>query len=187
MYLIALLLPDDLASRVSDIKREFAERYNCRYALNVVPHITLQEPFRCAPGKLPDLVNYLEGFSQYQYSFNLKLEGFGAFNNPEKRVIYINVKSEKLLSHLHKNLKFLLRTRMHFSEELTRSRYTPHVTVAYRDLDKEAFEKAWPVFRTRPFSAEFPVNTFCLLKHSGGRWQKLSEFSLAAYQYDLFA
>lgn len=187
LFFIALLLPQEVGEEVAGIKKEFADRYNSKYAVRVIPHITLQEPFRLSPDNIPGLVKKLEAFSQHQYPFNLSLDGFGAFNNPERKVIYINVTSEKLLSHLHKNLKHFLRTKMEFSDELLRSKYTPHVTVAYRDLEKEAFEKAWPVFKLRPFKADFPVDSFYLLKHSGGHWQKVSGFRLSAYQYDLFA
>lgn len=187
LYFIALLPPADIAQKVTELKKEFADRYHSSYALKVLPHITLQPPFTFSGLKARELEKHLTAFAREQYPFDLQLQGFGAFNNPVKKVIYVNVISNKLLRLLHKNLKTMLKEKMQFTEGSTRSKYVPHMTIAYRDLKNEFFDKAWPVFRKRPFSASFPVDRFYLLKHNGAKWEPLAEFKLSALEHTLFA
>ncbi|MFM7858912.1 MAG: 2'-5' RNA ligase family protein, partial [Flammeovirgaceae bacterium] len=56
--------------------------------------------------------------------------------------------------------------------------FQPHVTIAFRDLRKPMFERAWEEFKHRNFKAEFTVDSIALLKHNGKHWNVIMEFPM---------
>ena len=56
--------------------------------------------------------------------------------------------------------------------------FHPHMTVAFRDLKKPNFVKAWEEFKDKLLDAEFIADRICLLKHDGKRWNSFQEFEL---------
>ncbi|MDZ7681592.1 MAG: 2'-5' RNA ligase family protein [Fodinibius sp.] len=57
--------------------------------------------------------------------------------------------------------------------------FTPHMTVAYRDLSPDNFERAWEDFQDRSFDYSFEVNSIVLLKHDYQRWKPFYEFNFS--------
>jgi 2'-5' RNA ligase len=70
----------------------------------------------------------------------------------------------------------VLVSELHFNPGEIMKEMQPHVTVATRDLTKEAFNEAWPVFQDEEFSESFDVHSIYLLKHNGRNWDILEEF-----------
>ncbi|MGZ3865397.1 MAG: 2'-5' RNA ligase family protein, partial [Bacteroidia bacterium] len=65
-----------------------------------------------------------------------------------------------------------------FNEVGNRRGFHPHVTIAFRDLKKDQFHKAWQHFKGKAFAAEFTCTHFCLLKYGLGKWDVYREFPL---------
>ncbi|MBK5277935.1 MAG: 2'-5' RNA ligase family protein, partial [Bacteroidia bacterium] len=54
--------------------------------------------------------------------------------------------------------------------------FHPHLTLAFRDLKKPMFEKAWEEFKSKEYSESFAAKHFTLLKHNGKVWESLKDF-----------
>lgn len=52
------------------------------------------------------------------------------------------------------------------------------MTVAFRDLTKTAFNRAWPEFRNQSLALDFTAQTITLLRHDGQRWQIYQDYPL---------
>lgn len=174
LYFIAILPPDDIAQRVQEIKKEFVEEYESKEAYNKPPHFTLRAPFK-APEEIEErIIPQLIYFAEEQDAFTVNLSGFNHFRDD---VIYIDVEDPAAMKLLYANLCEYLQNEMGFSETQNKNSFTPHMTVAYRDLTSENFQRAWKKFQDRPFDYSFPVNSFYLLKHDYTRWQPFYEFN----------
>jgi 2'-5' RNA ligase len=178
LYFLAILPPPALAEKISAVKKEIAENYGPRYALRVLPHITLQNPFKAPPGMEPAFFELLQEFATLHPPLAVTLNGFGAFENKDNPVIYLKVEKNDALISLHKKLMNFLRKEFGFSHLLARSNFSPHLNIAYKDLTTSQFEAAWPKFEDRPFQATFDVNHFYFLRHNGTQWEILEEFLL---------
>jgi len=57
-------------------------------------------------------------------------------------------------------------------------RFSPHITIAYRDLQPRMFKEAWNEYASKQYAASFVINSFQLLQHKNGRWNVVSNFLL---------
>jgi 2'-5' RNA ligase len=175
-FFIALLPPHSVQQLANKIKQHFAEIYQSRAAQKSPPHITLQPPFDWQTEDLPRLTQHLEEFAQSQPPIPLILDGFGAF---KPRVIIIKVIHTPELFAVQKNLSDFLEPALGIIHEPSKSRtFSPHLTVAYRDLTKPNFYQAWSEFENQPFFFEFIVPQLTLLVHNGECWEISKEFPL---------
>lgn len=178
LYFIAVIPPQPLYAEALAIKNHFKDQYNSKAALNSPPHITLHMPFKWKESKEAELVSSLEKFSEKQKPFEIRLAGFGAF---EPRVIFIDVKKDEALAELQKNLKRFCKTELNlFNADYKEFAYHPHLTLAFRDLKKAEFYKAWEEFKDKKLEATFRVDSFVLLKHDGREWREFKSLSLLA-------
>lgn len=176
LFFIALLPPDEVQQVANEIKYYFAEVYNSRAALKSPPHITLQPPFEWQLDDLPVLTQRVEEFAQNNAPIPMILAGFSAF---KPRVIYINVLKTPELLVVQKNLMDYLESSLEIIHLPSKNRpFSPHLTVAYKDLTKANFYKAWPEFAERSLRFEFTIPKLTLLIHKEKKWEIKQEFSL---------
>ncbi len=174
LYFIAILPPDAIANRVQEVKKEFVNKYDSKEAYNKPPHFTLIAPFKVPEQVEEVIVPQLIFFADEQTPFTLHLSGFNHFRDD---VIFIDIEDPSAMRALHGNLSDYLLNEMGFSSKIVRPKsLTPHMTVAYRDLTADNFQKAWKEFNNRPFDYSFEVNSIYLLKHDYTRWQPFYEF-----------
>ncbi len=178
IYFIALLPTAEVGKEIIKIKQEFAEKYGPTYALKVLPHITLQVPFTADPALEKAFCDELAEFAKSQAPFEVSLNGFGTFPNKQNRVLFINVEKSETMSAMHRQLINFLRKEFGFSTMLARTGFTPHVTVAFKDLEDEQFNKAWPDYETKEYQASFKVNNLYFLRHNGKSWEVLQKCKL---------
>lgn len=140
LYFIALLPPKEIRSEINQIKQHFADHYQSRAAFKSPPHITLQPPFECKPADLPLLEQCLSAFAKVHSAIPITLSGFGAF---APRVIFVNVLKTPALIDLHTSLLTYLEATLNITVPQAKQHpYSPHVTVAYRDLSRQNFQAA---------------------------------------------
>jgi 2'-5' RNA ligase len=176
LYFIAIIPPSPMLEEAMELKRYFQEKYKSKASLNSPPHITLHMPFRWREEKEDTLMEKMFSFAQSQNSFEISLLNFGSF---ESRVIFIDVVKSEALEKLQKALQRLCKKELNlFNANYKEHEYHPHLTLAFRDLRKSEFFKAWAEFNEKKFSATFSVNSIALLKHDGERWQALTSFPL---------
>lgn len=56
--------------------------------------------------------------------------------------------------------------------------FSPHITVAYRDLTPVMFTKAWNEYQHKTFDASFDVNAVYLLQHDSKKWNIIATHNL---------
>jgi len=173
-FFIALLPPPDIQVQVNAIKQHFSDRYDSRAALKSPPHITLQPPFKWLSANLPALKQCLSTFANHREPVPVQLSGFAAF---PPRVIYINVLKTQELLMLQTDLMAYLETVLDIVDPVSKSRpFSPHMTVAFRDLTRQNFKAAWSEFQQQALQFEFRANYLTLLLHDGKRWNVSNEF-----------
>ena len=172
LYLIAIKLPEDLNRKILFIKKEIARDFLSKHSLRLPAHITLQKPFHYVNEIF--LIDRLGAFKTNLPRFELKLKGFGAFI---PRVIYVAVDESRHLVHLHQQLGKWLLSEMEFEQNLVNlTSFTPHVTVAYRDLTRQNFTAAWKRYGNQDFSAGFVLKENDLWRHNGKQWEVIHKF-----------
>nr|WP_275974002.1 2'-5' RNA ligase family protein [Argonema galeatum] len=168
--------PQEIQDRANEIKQYFADRYNSRHAQKSPPHITLQPPFEWASDSVTVLVDSLSGFASTRQTIPITLSGFDAFS---PRVIYINVLKKPELLTLQADLMNYMETSLGIVDPVSKGRpFSPHMTVAFKDLTRQNFHAAWPEFQARSLQFEFSADALTLLIHDGTRWNIYSEFAL---------
>ncbi|MDB9331755.1 2'-5' RNA ligase family protein, partial [Nodularia spumigena CS-591/04] len=152
-FFIALLPPQHIQDYANEIKQHFADHYASRGAQKSPPHITLQPPFEWSDAHVPQLETAIRDFAHSQQPIPITLNGYAAF---PPRVIYINVvKSQELLT-LQADLMADVESNLEIVDKTSQTRpFTPHLTVAFRDLTKQNFRLAWPEFVQRSLNFYF--------------------------------
>lgn len=177
LYFIAIIPPEPIYGEALAYKHHFKDRFNSKAALNSPPHITLHMPFAWKESKEDALIENLETFSIEQKSFELRLNNFSAF---EPRVIFIDVIKNEKLEGLQKQLKRFCKVELNlFNADYKELAYHPHITLAFRDLKKAEFYKAWEEFKDKKVETSFKVNSIALLKYDGKEWETFKELLLA--------
>jgi len=176
LYFIAIIPPEPIYEEVLALKHHFKNKYNSKAALNSPPHITLHMPFKWKESKEAALIAGLEEFSASKASFAIRLNNFSTF---EPRVIFIDVIKDENLESLQKQLKRFCKVEFNlFNADYKEFAHHPHLTLAFRDLKKPAFYKAWEEFNEKKFEAKFGVSSIAVLKHDGKEWKVFKDLSL---------
>jgi 2'-5' RNA ligase len=177
LFFIALLPPQEVQEYANEIKQHFAENYNSEAAFKSPPHITLQPPFEWQVDEMEVLEESLRNFAKIQIPVPIILKGFGSF---VPKVIYINVIKTPELMMLQQYLMTYLEESLGIVYPHSKDRtFSPHITVAYRDLTRENFKCAWPEFNRRELEFKFTVSQLTLLVHKDLRWNVMTEFPFA--------
>lgn len=170
-YLLILQPHEDLYNKILDIKRSFADNYDCPMAAFLKPHLTLIK-FMQFEMHQPRIVQKLEHFMATTTPFKVDLDGFGGFPS---HTIYLNVKTKNPIVRLVKSLR-PVQPLLKFDAEHTPHFITePHITIARRLLPWQ-YEKSWLEFSNTPFSASFMATNAILLKRKVGN----KSYSIAA-------
>lgn len=180
IYFIALLPNAETGKEIIRLKQEFAEKYDSRRALRVLPHITMQVPFTANPALEKSLCSGLTDFAAAMLPFEIKLQGFGGVSFTKRKVLYINVEKNGEIMHLHEEMINFLRKNFGFSHMLARYGFNPHISLAFRDLSDTEFKMALDEYGKRPFEACFQVRNLYLLRHTGTSWEVLQKCRLGA-------
>jgi len=166
-----------MQEQANEIKQYFADRYSSKGAQKSPPHITLQPPFEWQLDDLPNLEQHLLTFAATQSPIAITLDGFAAF---PPRVIFIDVQRSPELLTLQAALTAFLESNLGISDRHKGRPFTPHMTVAFRDLTKPNFKLAWQEFQGRSLHYEWTAADLTLLIHDGQRWQIHQHFPMVA-------
>lgn len=165
IYFIAVVPHKDLRDKARKFSKDFAVRFNSVKSYKNFPHITLIKPF----GFDEEEEVLVENFSQMNLKsapFKVFLKNFGCFPNKYKPAIFIKPENKEELQILYDELQ----SQMKFHPY---AKLNPHLTVAYKDLSPENFEKAWEEYQLKTFEDSFWVDKVCLFKHFNGKWNLL--------------
>lgn len=173
LYFFAIVPPEKVQYSVTEIKKDFEDRYQAKHALNSPPHITLVPPFEYKSSEEGRLIKYLELFSSEESCFTQNLENFGTF--PPK-VIYIKVLESDCLSKMYNRFRKFVGENIRLEDFSEDSRkFKPHMTVAFRDLTRENFYLAKSEYEEKRISFTYKVQGISLLRHNGKYWDIVHE------------
>ncbi|SMO70857.1 2'-5' RNA ligase family protein [Gracilimonas mengyeensis] len=176
LFFVGVIPDETLQNKIQELKHYVKDTYHSSHSLNAPPHITLLSPFRTDADHTQELHLLLEVFAQAYEPFEVSLDGFATF---PPRVIFIDVDKSEPLMTLQEKLEELARSKEElFSYGYKERPYHPHMTLAFKDLTKANFHRAWKEFKDREFDESFKVDKLSLLKHDGERWEVEKEFEL---------
>ena len=176
LYFIALLPPFAVAEEINIFKHYIAQHYNSKRALRVMPHITLKAPFTLPVTEHKNVLTWFKNTTISPEPFTVSLKGFGAFINEKNPVIYVKPLLSNSLSLLQEDIIFAFKEQYKdLKIPYTEQNFSPHITIAYRDLDYTQFEKAWKEFKNKDYTSKFPVNSIYLLQHNSKQWLPIAE------------
>ena len=167
-FFIALVPPEPLYSQARELQQYFRDRYASRAAQKSPPHITLQPPFEWSLSQLVHLEQVLSDVAEQVTSVPVTLDGFASF---PPRVIYIHVERSPELLHLQTVLRQTLAQRCEIVDPRAETRpFTPHLTLAFRDLTRSHYHTAWAEFQSRSLQFAWVASELALLIHTGHHW-----------------
>lgn len=173
---VALIPPNPLKKNIQQLKLEVKEKFNSSHSLNAPPHITLLSPFRVDEAQEDQLHSLLEVFAQRFQPLEVKLHNFATF---PPRVVFMDVVKTDELAELQQKLEETARSHSDlFAYNYHEREYHPHLTLAFKDLTKSNFYRAWDEFKEREFEASFTADHLYLLQHNGEEWEVKSAFPL---------
>lgn len=177
LYFIAIIPPKEVCDEITEFKNDFANRFESKAALRVMPHITLKAPFQLFPSEYENLLQWFQKMTIRSRPFDIQLKNFESFNN-RNPVIYVHpvitAELQSLQMDVIKNFRLAYPQIEVAENEL---QFKPHITVAYRDLARAKFMEAWKEYKLKQYEALFHVNNFHLMQHSG-RWNSVGVHSL---------
>lgn len=177
LYFLGIVIPQPYFDEAVRLKHYFKDQYNSKAALKSPPHITLHMPFTWNEEKEKQLITQLETFVRSKKPFQLSFNHFGCF---KPRVIFLDIKKSNEIENLQRELHRFCKLELNlFNANYKALPFHPHVTVAFRDLKKTDFGKAWEEFSEKKFEGEFIVTDFVLLKHTGKIWEIHQRFQFS--------
>lgn len=177
-YFIAFIPPSPIYDEALAWKHFFNDHYQSKASLNSPPHITLHMPFLWKEEKENLLVERLTDFASHQKEVSIQLTNFGCF---EPRVIFVDVEKSEALALFQKELQRFCKVNFQlFHADYRDLAYHPHITLAFRDLKKQVFAKAWDEVKDKKMNDLFVADHFVLLKHNGISWDVLKEFPFSS-------
>ena len=176
LYFLAIVPPSPIYEEVSAMKRLVSDRFNSKGALRSPPHITLHMPFGWRSDREDKLINLLSDFNPSVDRLEVTLKNFNWF---EPRVIYVDVLPNDDLRRIqHELVRYVRKNLGLINADYKERGFHPHMTIAFRDLNKAMFLEAREYFKHETYDATFIAHDFALLRHNVQHWDILRLFEL---------
>ncbi|WP_375437243.1 2'-5' RNA ligase family protein [uncultured Hymenobacter sp.] len=174
LYLVAVLPPEPVFSQIWALKQEVHHLTGSRNAVRLPPHITLIPPIRQPDEFEAKCAAVLTDFAATQAAFTVGLQDFAWFGS---RTLFVHVSEAAALKAFHAALTDWCAA--HLPEVPREKRpFTPHLTLATRDLPAAQVPELRQLFSARSYAATFPVQTLTLFRHDGRQWQPRATIAL---------
>lgn len=167
LYLVAALPPEPVLAEAWALKQEVHRRTGSRNAVRLPPHITLLPPFRAPADFEADCLAVLTAFAATEPAFEVALDGFAWFGD---RTLFVRVVAAEALQAFHARLRGWCAAHLPPVPPENRP-YTPHLTLATRDLPPAQVPALRQLFAGRAYAAAFAVAGLTLFRHDGRQWQ----------------
>ena len=178
LYLVALLPPEPVFSETWALKQEVHRLTGSRNAVRLPPHITLVPPLHQPDEFESACTDALAAFAATQTSFQVGLDGFAWFGD---RTLFVKVSEAAALQAFHAAL--MAWCQVHLAAVRPENRpFTPHLTLATRDLPPAQVPALRELFGTRSYAGSFAVHSITLFRHDGQHWRPRATFKLSQSQ-----
>ncbi|SHM56593.1 2'-5' RNA ligase [Cyclobacterium lianum] len=174
-YFIAIVPPEPVKEKITEIKAQVKAEFGVKYALRSPPHITLKMPFVFPEKKEANLEKKLGSFFSQETPFSLSLSGIGKFG---ERVIYLRVRYPPDLLLMQQRLVRFGKRNLGQKIELSDLNYTPHLTLAFKDIRKPDFVPLMNFLKSRVSRYDLEVTQVSLLKKTNSIWGLQNNFNL---------
>jgi len=177
-HFIGVLVPEELSDALTDCRAWMHEQYGCKSGYGTPIHITLVPPFHLEEQyttqqivlSVKKAVN--TDANNNLAPFDALVKGFASFGD---RTLFAKVLPSPQWTPLRDAvLNELLATCPGCTKKDTRP-FTPHLTIANRDIPVHAAEAALAHFADFDLEATFPVNAICVFVRKNGNWISLEE------------
>lgn len=169
MYFIAIYPSKEIIEEIKIFKTDMVLSYGNSKALKNEAHITLFPPFSRELELEEDIHIAFQKIDTNIEPFEIALNGFGSFPNPNNPVIFVHPEDNIHLTDLYNRVK----QQFNFAKYS----FTPHMTIGYRDLTWENYLKAWEKYQHKEYKTKFLVEKILLLRHDE-KWVPISEKTL---------
>ena len=168
LYYIAIILPEPVQSEITQFKLEAQKLFASSKALNSPAHITLVPPFKTLAKSEQVLKQYLSEILKDKKAFYIHLNGWGKFDS---HAIYIKVEENPHLTRLRNLLLDKYEPFLDSSRYYDKKKFIPHITVAFRDIKRDVFDKAWRYFSSKEYIRTVKIENVAILKHDNRQWR----------------
>ena len=189
-YQLVLSPPENLRSKIQQVKQDFADSYDNTTALYSKPHVALVN-FAQYQMMEDKLVNRLQTIAMGMPAAKIELKDFGSF---PAHTIYINITSKVPVQHLVKTIRTESQRLMKLNDE--NKPYfimEPYITIA-RKLEPQQYEKGWLEYSHLHFTGRFIADAMLLLKRPVGEMKyeivqrlEFKNMPVSTTQGDLFS
>lgn len=175
IYFVAVLPPEEIRREINIFKTYASKYFQSSHALKAPAHITVFPPFKWSEDREEELGNVLEDLALTEKKFYVQINNFDCF---APSVIYLKIIDSPGINRIHRTVVSKLYTEFEL-ENKSPHQFSPHITVAFRDLKRNFFMKAWSHFARTNYERAFQADRITLLKHEDGKWEILDELPLA--------
>lgn len=177
-HFVGILASEGLSETLMRCRHWMGEVYGCRSGFATPIHVTLIPPFALRePGEIDALARAIEQTARKADPFAASAAGFGAFGErtvfarvvPDPRWLELR---DALFAEASRALPGILRK--------DARPFTPHLTVANRDIPAGAIPRALERFGALGLDEAFPVDRIALFERRGGVWEIACAWEMGA-------
>ena len=171
LFLVCLIPPVSIVEDVDEIRTYIAEKFNVHESLKRPAHITLYNPVKLMDRQQE--TRFFEALESAAYAENFAqiLKNFNSF---PQHTFYIDVVQNDGIMNLQAQIKAALKP-LKLLPEQNNFKFTPHLTLAFKDVKPPVFTAIMADFKDRRFKREFLVDGFSVYKHVDKKWQPFKE------------
>jgi 2'-5' RNA ligase len=177
-FFVALIPPEPVFSEIEEFKHYIFKKYGCKASLRSPAHITIYRPFVWKTEKREVLINL---FSEFSFNpFECRLNGFGVF--PKNRVVFVEPEKSSQLMTLYENYSDFSSAHLNLVAEKQHERpFHPHITIAFRDVNKSIFDELVKDFSGKTYERTFMADGINLLEWKAYRWEIITKNTFKSF------
>jgi 2'-5' RNA ligase len=175
---------EKVEKEIKELQKEIYYLTGAQASLNEWrPHITVGKALHLDETSYSQILSELNSFTKGFSTFKIELRDFGFIDNwkgsklfsCKPYVVYINVVLNSNLIAFVEKLDEILKK---YNYRYDIFPYNPHVTLSFKDLDKEGFLKTKKLLEERTFSKIVSINGFSMAtdKHKKGEFVETENF-----------
>ncbi|MFD2286567.1 hypothetical protein GJU39_16710 [Pedobacter petrophilus] len=172
LFLICLIPPASIVEDVDKIRNYIADEFKVYESLKRPAHITLIAPLKITSGATEKRFFSALSTAVFSDAFTQVLSHFNAF---PPHTFYLNVEQNRGIMSLQSEIKKALNP-LKLDSQRDNFKFTPHLTLAFKDVKPPVFESIIKAFKDRKFKRAFTVSGFSVYKHIDKKWQPYKEF-----------
>lgn len=171
-FSIVSFVDGKLKEKIISLQKQLYDITGSRKCLDAwLPHLTIGDGISLTSNKLEEMEKSISMFLKEQETFSISIKGFGSKTDRKgglgeittPYVLWINVDINHSLIKLVEKIKNDISSKCDLWYEMPKP-YTPHITIAHRDLTKEWFEKGLKYLKNLDLNEEMKISHISLVE-----------------------